>query len=89
MVTNGYKLPFKVVPESAELKNNKSARSNPSFVEKEIVSLVKKGVVSEVLEKPHVVYPLTVAYNRHVEPEFWLSIGDLKVIRSLCFSTMV
>ena len=68
MVTNGYKLPFKVVPESAELKNNKSARSNPSFVETEIVSLVKKGVMSEVLEKPHVVNPLTVTYSRKGKP---------------------
>ena len=68
----GYKLPFKVIPEQVFLKNNKSARENPDFVSKEISSLLQKGVISEVCEQPHVVNPLTVAYNRSGKPRLVL-----------------
>ena len=48
VIANGYRLPFKTIPQSSLLRNNKSARDKTSFVEDEIVSLLWKGVVSEV-----------------------------------------
>ena len=49
---------------SVKLRNNKSARDNPTFVTEQISVLLKKGVVSNVLTKTLVVNPLTVTYNR-------------------------
>ena len=72
VVQNGYKLPFKEIPEKVTLKNNRSARENSDFVEKEINSLLKKGVISESQEIPWVVNPLTVAYNRKGKPRLVL-----------------
>ena len=64
VVENGYKLPLKELPPAVNLTNNKSARNNSSFVTSEISNLLEKGVVSMVKEKPVVVNPLTVAYNK-------------------------
>ena len=72
VIENGYKIPFKQVPAEAELKNNKSARDNIEFVNKEIQALLTKGVISEVKEKPKVINPLTVAYNRSGKPRLVL-----------------
>ena len=44
VIENGYKLPFKDIPEKVVLKNNKSARENPSFVLNEFQSFEKKKV---------------------------------------------
>ena len=41
VIMNGYKLPFKDLPPSYVLNNNRSARDNPSFVDKEIAELLK------------------------------------------------
>jgi hypothetical protein len=43
------------------LRNNKSARENVDFVKNEITKLLEKGCISEVVEAPFVVNPLTVA----------------------------
>ena len=64
VVTNGYKLPFKTMPESVELENNRSARENKDFVSSEISNLLRKGCIREVDSLPMVVNPLTVATNR-------------------------
>ncbi|XP_053375474.1 uncharacterized protein LOC123557092 isoform X1 [Mercenaria mercenaria] len=72
VVENGYKLPFKNIPESAHLKNNRSALENKTFVRTEIKSLLEKRVISEVLKKPIVVNPLTVAYNKAGKPRLVL-----------------
>ena len=48
VIENGYMLPFKTIPQSSLLRNNKSARDKTSIVEDEIVYLLWKGVVSEV-----------------------------------------
>ena len=77
VVQNGYRLPLKAIPESAVLKNNKTARDNPIFVEQEIGNLLKKGIVSECQEIPHVVNPLTVAYNRKGKPRLVLDARHL------------
>ena len=71
-VENGYKLPLKMVPERVILKNNKSARENMSFVHDEISNLLKTSVVTEVITPPHVVNPLTVAYNKKGKPRLVL-----------------
>jgi hypothetical protein len=64
IIDQGYRLPFKEIPVHTVMNNNKSARDNPGFVEKEISKLVDIGSVSEVFNPPLVVNPLTVAYNR-------------------------
>ena len=72
VIQGGYRIPFKKLPESAVLRNNRSARDNPSFVGSEIQSLLDKRCIVEVSEKPWVVNPLTVAYNRHGKPRLVL-----------------
>jgi hypothetical protein len=63
-VIEGYKLPFKDIPEKGVLRNNKSARENPVFVKSEINSTLRKEIISEVDGVPYVVNPLTVAYGK-------------------------
>jgi hypothetical protein len=72
VVEFGYKIPFKEIPQNTFLRNNRSARDNPEFVKAEIQNLLKKGVISEVPEKPHVINPLTVAFNRNGKPRLVL-----------------
>ena len=72
VVQTGYKLPFKTLPDCIVLGNNKSARSNPGFVEEEIDRLLTKGVVQEVQGCPQVVNPLTVAFSRSGKPRLVL-----------------
>lgn len=77
----GYKLPFHTIPVTENLKNNKSALQHVQFVSEEILSLLKKGCITEVSEKPHVINPLTVAGNksklrlvldcRHINPHLY------------------
>lgn len=78
IIRYGYKLPLYELPCDILLLNNKSARENISFVRDEITSLLEKGCISEVLQIPKIVNPLTVAGNkeklrlvldcRHVNP---------------------
>ena len=63
VIANGYKLPFKKVPEIAHLKNNKSSLENDEFVKEAIGELLSTGAAVEVTDKPKVVNPLTVAQN--------------------------
>ena len=72
IIQNGYKIPFKETPADVELRNNKSARDNHAFVLTEMNTLLEKGVISEVKEKPKVINPLTVAYNRAGKPRLVL-----------------
>ena len=46
------------------LSNNKSAKENGVFVQKEISQLLEKRCISGVNEIPVVVNPLTVVYSR-------------------------
>jgi hypothetical protein len=72
VISEGYRLPFKNIPQSVELENNRSARENIHFVSSEIRTLLAKGCIMEVAETPYVVNPLTVAYNRHGKPRLVL-----------------
>ena len=72
VVEHGYKIPFKELPSIQKSKNNKSARDNPEFVSKEINCLLAKGCISKVEFIPHVVNPLTVAYNKKGKPRLVL-----------------
>ena len=55
VIREGYRLPLKESPPRVLLKNNKSARESMNFVQEEIESLIKKGVVSQVQEIPKVI----------------------------------
>ena len=72
VIVNGYKLPFKELPEKVILDNNRSAKDNPEFVSCEIQNLLKLKCVSEVSQAPHVVNPLTVAYGKSGKPRLVL-----------------
>ncbi|MCG7876286.1 MAG: reverse transcriptase domain-containing protein, partial [Candidatus Thiodiazotropha endolucinida] len=72
VVQGGYRIPFKQLPDPVYLKNNKSARENPSFVSSEISSLLKKQCIVKVSDRPYVINPLTVAYNRNGKPRLVL-----------------
>ena len=67
VIENGYTLPLKVC-----LRNNKSMRENANFVSEVINNLLQKGVVSECESQPHVVNPLTVAFNKASKPRLVL-----------------
>lgn len=72
VLEDGYRIPFTKLPESVCLKNNKTARENPSFVSAEIQRLTEKGCIVKVKERPWVVNPLTVAYNKKCKPRLVL-----------------
>jgi len=71
-IDKGYKLPLKHNPENVLLTNNKTSRENVLFVSNEIEKLLKKGCISQVERKPHVVNPLTVAYSKSGKPRLVL-----------------
>jgi hypothetical protein len=72
VIEKGYRIPFKDVPESVHLKNNRSARDNCHTVSIEIQKLIDKGCVTEVKDKPFVVNPLTLAFNALNKPRLVL-----------------
>ena len=80
VIENVYTLPLKTEPQKVCLRNNKSARENANFVSEEINNLLQKGVVSECEKQPHVVYSLTVAFNKASKPRLVLDCRHIKVI---------
>jgi hypothetical protein len=72
VIKTGYIIPFKTEPESVELRNNRYALNDSSFVQSELDKLLGKGCISCVAYKPKVVNPLTVAYNRNGKPRLVL-----------------
>ena len=72
IVKEGYRLPLKSIPCCKEMQNNRSARDNELFVSGELENLLSKGCISKVSDKPHVVNPLTVAYNKADKPRLVL-----------------
>ena len=64
VIENGYKLPFRTIPDIAEFKNNRSARENAQFVSDSIKELLESKRIVEVPFKPHVVNPLSVSSNK-------------------------
>ena len=63
VIENGYKLPFRTIPDKAEIKNNKSAKKNAQFVSDSIKELLESKRIVEVPFKPYVVNPLSVSSN--------------------------
>ena len=64
VIENGYKLPFRTIPDKAEFKNNKSARENAQFVSDSIKDLLESKRIVEVPFKPQVVNSLLVSSNK-------------------------
>ena len=64
VIKEGYKIQFKEMPKHVELKNNKSARDNLSFVKSKVQKLLAKGCVEKIEGKPIVTKPLTVSTNK-------------------------
>ena len=61
IVESGYTIPLVYMPRAKFLRNNKSSRTNATFVRKAIDDLLHKGAIEERVEVPKVVNPLTVA----------------------------
>ena len=79
VVSQGYKLPFRNIPNSVILKNNMSARNDPEFVSGEIERLLKMECITEVKEVPYIVNPLTVAYGRSGKPRLVLDCRHINL----------
>ena len=60
-IKEGYKIPFIFEPTPCDLKNNKSAITDPEFVSKELLKLLKTGRIEKLAQKPKFVNPLSVA----------------------------
>ena len=79
-VKNGYTPPFFKEPtRNVHTKNNKSALMNQEFLESEILEFLRKGIISEVLEAPHIINPLSVVYSKK-----WRCVFDCRLINSSC-----
>ncbi|CAB3997154.1 Integrase recombinase xerD-like [Paramuricea clavata] len=57
-------IPFRSIPETCFLANNKSARDHPDFVSEAIVKLLKGQYIEEQSEPPYCVNPLSVAKGK-------------------------
>ena len=77
VLEEGYKIPFKQSPSTKRSNNNKSARDNPEFVTAEIENLLYKKCISKVETEPHVINPLTVAYNKKGKPRLVLDCRNI------------
>ena len=77
VIEDGYRIPFRTLPEVFHLKNNRSAIENDIFVSREIEKLQRKGCISEVVHKPTCVSPLTVAFNKNGKPRLVLDCRDV------------
>ena len=64
VIENGYKRPFRTIPNRAEFRNNKSAKDNAQLVNDSIKELLESKRIVEVPFKPHVVNPLSVSLNK-------------------------
>ena len=61
IIRKGYSIPFQRVPKARFLQNNYSSRSRPVFVRRSIDELLQTKAITELVHRPTVVNPLTVA----------------------------
>ena len=52
IIEDRYKIPFKEMIESVDLKNNKTFRDSMEFVKSEVNKLLENGCIVEVKDKP-------------------------------------
>ena len=103
VIDEGYGILFTVLPYSAVVKSNKSSLENACFVQEKIDKLVEKacfvqekidklvekGYVSEIIDIPEVVSPLTVAFSKsgkHINScihQFMFKLEDGTVARNI------
>ena len=86
IVQDGYKIPFRSIPETCFLANNKSARDNPDFVSEAIVKLLKGRYIEEQSEPPYCVNPLSVAKGKKLRLVLDLRNITVNVQASICSS---
>ena len=61
MISKGYVIPFRKLPETAIIRNNKSSLIHPVFVHNAIDELLLSGAIIETVRPVTVINPLTVA----------------------------
>ena len=62
-IRDGYSLEFTSVPLASLLPNNRSAREALEFVKTELERLEAMGCIEKVVERPHIVNPLSVVFS--------------------------
>ena len=62
-IRDGYRLEFTSVPLASLLPNNRSAREALEFVKTELERLEAMGCIEKVVERPHIVNPLSVVFS--------------------------
>ncbi len=77
IIIEGYRIPFAQQLPSMFLNNNKSAMLESSFVEEEILKLLKSGRITEKIEPSYVVSPLTVAFQASGKKRLILDLSKL------------
>ena len=70
VIDRGYVLPFKSIPPSAFLPNNKSSFKHHEFVKESILKFLKVRCIRECAEPPTVVNPLPIAEGKKLRLVF-------------------
>jgi hypothetical protein len=83
IIAEGYRLPLVAIPEKSVIKNNRSARDNVAFVDKELETLLENGVVKRVHTVPHVVNALSVATNHSGKQRLVLDLRNVNPLLSV------
>ena len=96
MINKGYVIPVLGKVQSVSLRNNKSSRTRPDFVRKEIDDLLAKGAIVECNRAPKVVNPLTVAEKegkcrlvidlRHINKRLVNTKCKFEDVRCFCYT---
>ena len=73
-ITNGYVIPFDLLPASAHFRNNHSAMDNNVFVSLAISDFPKLGLIVELPQPPTVINPLSVSFNAKGTPRLILDL---------------
>ena len=76
IIQQGYKIPFRYLPPSFEMKNNKSAKEHSEFVESSILELIVNKRIYEV-KKPFVSNPLSVAIDSKGKKRLILDLSSV------------
>ncbi len=82
ILNKGYVIPFRSIPPSACLKNNRSSLNHPDFVIEAINKLLDVGSIKEHFTPPYVVNPLTVAEGKKLR-----LVLDLRHVNQFTFLT--
>ena len=76
IIESGYRIPFRYIPASYSLKNDKSSFNNSSFVESTITDLIQNNLIMQV-NSPLFINPLSVAESNSGKKRLILDLSYL------------